>query len=162
MKPGGVGVRQAVPLLEAIAQKDPTYRDTLTLLGRAYYQQKRYQLAQQILQRALKVSNEDEIAWLLLGLTQLRMNHDQKGLESLKGGLSLLYRATRDGYLGYEAWDTNKLVRSAIRSAIFQVQKGGLENKERLIRAGELILYRIDEEVFFQQGDALIEEQRDS
>ena len=161
-KPRGTGASTAVPLLEAIVKVDPFYRDTLTLLGRGYYQQRRYQDALQILQRAVLVYKEDEIAWLLLGLTQLRLADDQKGLVSLKGGLSLLYqKATKHGYLGYEAWDTNRLVRTAIRRAIFQVQKGGLDNKERLIRSGELILYRIDEEVSYQQGDATVEEQRE-
>jgi len=159
-KPRGAGASTAVPLLEAIVKDDPFYRDTLTLLGRAYYQQRRFPAALQILQRAVLVNNEDEIAWLLLGLTQLRLGDDQRGLESLKGGLSLLYqKATKYGYLGYESWDLNKLVQSSIRRAIFQLQKGGLENKQRLIRSGELILIRIDDEVSDQSGDKAIEEQ---
>ena len=159
-KPRGAGASTAVPLLEAIVKEDPTYRYTLTLLGRGYYQQRRYQAALQILQRAVLVNNDDEIAWLLLGLTQLRLGNNQQGLESLKGGLSLLYeKATKYGYRGYESWDRNKLVQSSIRRAIFQVQKGGLENKQKLIRSGELILIRIDEEVNYQSGDEAIEEQ---
>jgi len=162
-KTGGTGANTAVPLLEAIVKKNPFYRDTLTLLGRAYYQQRRYQDALQILQRAVLVNNEDEIAWLLLGLTQLRLGNDQKGLESFKGGLSLLYKkATKYGYRGYESWDLNKLVQSSIRRAIFQVQKGGLENKQRLIRSGELILIRIDDEVEDQTGDKAVEELREA
>jgi len=159
-KPRGEGASTAVRLLEAIVKEDPFYRDTLTLLGRAYYQQKRYQAALQILERAVLVNKEDEIAWLLLGLTQLRLGNDQKGLESFKGGLSLLYqKATKYGYRGYESWDRNKLVQSSIRRAIFQVQKGGLENKQRLIRSGELILIRIDDEVKDQSGDEAVEVQ---
>jgi len=49
-------------------------------------------------------------------------------------------------------------VQSSIRRAIFQVQKGGLENKQRLIRSGELILIRIDDEVSDQSGHKSIEE----
>ena len=159
-KPRGTGAGTAVPLLEALVKKDPFYRDALTQLGRGYYQQRRYQDALQILQRAVLVNKEDEIAWLLLGLTQLRLGTDQKGLESFKGGLSLLYKtATKYDYLGYESWDKNKLVQSSIRRAIFQIQKGGLENKQRLIRYGELILTRIDDEVSLQSGDKAIEEQ---
>ncbi len=159
-KTGGTGANTAVPLLEAIVKKNPFYRDTLTLLGRAYYQQRRYQAALQILQRAVLVNNDDEIAWLLLGLTQLRLGNNQQGLESLKGGLSLLYeKATKYDYRGFESWDRNTLVQSSIRRAIFQVQKGGLENKQKLIRSGELILIRIDEEVNYQSGDAAVEEQ---
>ena len=159
-QPRGAGASTAVPLLEAIVKEDPFYRDTLTLLGRAYYQQRRYQAALQILQRAVLVNKEDEIAWLLLGLTQFRLGNDQQGLESFKGGLSLLYKkATKYGYRGYESWDVNKLVQSSIRRAIFQVQKGGLENKQRLIRSGELILIRIDDEVRDQSTDKAVQEQ---
>jgi len=155
----GTGASTAVPLLEAIVKDDPFYRDTLTLLGRAYYQQRRYQAAWQILQRAVLVNKEDEIAWLLLGLTQLRLGNDQKGLENFKGGLSLLYKkATKYGYRGYESWDVNKLVQSSIRRAIFQVQKSGLDNKQRLIRSGEVILTRIDDEERDQSGDQALEE----
>ncbi len=162
-KPRGAGASTAVPLLEAIVKADPFYRDTLTLLGRGYYQQRRYQDALQLLQRAVLVDAEDEIAWLLLGLTQLRLGNDQKGLESFKGGLSLLYvKATKYGYRGYESWDVNKLVQSSIRRAIFQVQKGGLDNKERLIRSGELILIGIDDEVADQEGDKIAEDFREA
>jgi len=130
-KPRGAGANTAASLLEAIVKENPFYRDTLTLLGRAYYQQRRYQDALQLLQRAVLVNKEDEIAWLLLGLTQLRLGDNQQGLESLKGGLSLLYvKATKYGYRGYESWDVNKLVQSSIRRAIFQVQKGGLWHKQ--------------------------------
>lgn len=158
-KPRGAGASTAVALLEAIVKEDPFYRDTLTLLGRAYYQQRRYQAALQILQRAVLVDKEDEVAWLLLGLTQLRSGNDQQGLESFKGGLSLLYKkATKYDYRGYDSWDKNKLVQGSIRRAIFQVQKGGLENKQRLIRSGELILTRIDDEVRDQSSDKAVEE----
>ena len=162
VRPGGAGASTAVPLLEKLVKEDPFYTGALTLLGRGYYQQRRYPAASEILQRAVLVDQEDEIAWLLLGLTQLRLDNDQKGLESLKGGLSLLYKkATKYDYLGYESWDMNKVVQSSIRRAIFQVQKGGLENKQRLIRSGELILIRIDEEVIDQAGDKAVENFRE-
>jgi len=160
-KPGGTGVSYGVSLLEELVKEDPLYRDSLTLLGRGYYQQKRYRDALEILQRAILVNKEDEIAWLVLGLTQFRLGDDQRGLESFKGGLSLLYKASKPGYRGYEFWDRNNLVQTAVRRTIFQVQKAGLENKERLIRAGELIVYRIDDEEAFQAGDKQVEEQRE-
>ena len=162
-KPRGAGASIAVPLLEKLVKEDPFYPEALTLLGRGYYQQRRYPAALQILQRAVLVDAQDEIAWLLLGLTQLRLGNDQQGLESFKGGLSLLYvKATKYGYRGYESWDVNKLVRSSIRRAIFQVQKGGLDNKQRLIRSGELILIRIDDEEADQEGDKIAEDFREA
>ncbi len=162
MRPGGAGVRQAVPLLEAIVREDPFYRDSLTLLGRAYYQLGRHEDALQILERGVRVDRDDEIAWLVLGLTRLRLGRDKKGLASLKGGLSLLYqKATKHGYRGHERWDVNNLVRNSIRKAILQVQKEGLGNKRKLISSGEIILYRIDDEVMLQEGDRFVEESRE-
>ena len=155
-------MRQAVPLLEAIVREDPFYRDSLTLLGRAYYQLGRHEDALQILERGVRVDRDDEIAWLVLGLTRLRLGRDKKGLASLKGGLSLLYqKATKHGYRGHERWDVNNLVRSSIRKAILQVQKEGLGNKRKLISSGEIILYRIDDEVMLQEGDRFVEESRE-
>ena len=58
----GGDMDRAVSALEAVVQQDPTYRDSLTLLGRAYYRKGRYQDANQILQRALVVNKNDEIA----------------------------------------------------------------------------------------------------
>lgn len=161
-QPGGSGVRRAIPILEDLVKDDPFYPGALTLLGRAYYQLGKYGEAEQLLQRAVLVDKEDEIAWTILGMAQLRLGQDQKGLESYKGGLSLLYKkATKYDYRGYVSWDRNNLVRSAIRKAIFQVQKDGLENKDRMIRYGELIIFRIDDEVGFQKHDAFIEEVRE-
>ncbi len=150
---------EATAYLESVVRKNPHYLDAQTLLGRGYYRQGRYQAALQSLHSAILVNKEDEIAWLLYGLTQLRLGDDQKGLESMKGGLVGLYKkATKNDYRGYESWDKNKLVQSSIRRLIYQIQKGGLDNKQRLIRSGELILIRIDDEVSDQSGDKSIEE----
>ena len=143
---------EATAYLESVVRENPLYLDAQTLLARGYYRQGRYQAALQSLHSAILVNKEDEIAWLLYGLTQLRLGDDQKGLESLKGGLSLLYKkAIKSDYREYESWDVDKRVQRSIRRAIFQVQKGGLDNKQRLIRSGELILRRIDDEELRQQ-----------
>lgn len=152
-KPRGAGVNEAVPYFEEIAKKAPTYRNTLALLGRAYYHQRRYQDSLQILQRALAVNKEDEIAWLVSGLARLRLGDEQKGLENFKGGLALLVKVSKSGYMGYDNWDLNGLVRTAIRRAILQAVKNGLGAKERLIRLGDIVLYRIDDEEAYQAGD---------
>jgi len=58
----GRNMDKAVVALETVVREDPTYKDSLTLLGRAYYRKGRYEDARQILKRALAVNNEDEIA----------------------------------------------------------------------------------------------------
>ena len=55
-------MNRAIIALESVVKEDPTYRDSLTLLGRAYYRQGRYQDARQILMRAVAVNKDDEIA----------------------------------------------------------------------------------------------------
>ena len=138
-------VNKAISKLEYIVKRDPLYKDSLTLLGRAYYKRRRYRDAFQILKRAVAVNREDEIAWIALGMTQLRLGDNERGLESYKGGLTLLAKVSQDGYRGVEDWDINGLVRRTLRKAIFYAAKG-LEEKKRIIRGGEILLDRIDEE----------------
>lgn len=135
----------AITTLESVVQRNPFYRDSLTLLGKAYYKRGRYRDSIGILQRAVAVNKEDEIAWILLGLAQMRLGEDQAGLESLKGGLTLLARASQNGYRGIEFWDRNKQVAGALHRTILLARKG-LEDKESLIRQAETLLQRIDDE----------------
>ena len=152
----GGNIDKAIQALESVAREEPTYRDTLTLLGRAYYKKGRYQDAFQILQRARAVNREDEIAWLVLGLAQMRLEDEQNGLASVQEGLALSNRVMKDGYRGYPGWDPNRLVNSTLRRAIFLATKG-LEEKENLIRTAELLLTRIDDEEWYQKGDQRVE-----
>ncbi len=144
-KPRGGNIDRAIADLEAIVLQEPTYKDSLTLLGRAYYKKGRYRDAGQILERALAVNKDDEIAWIVLGLAQMRLGEDQKGLESVKGGLTLLARAMKDGYRGYRDWDPSGVVRSSLRRTIFLATKG-LEEKDALVQSVETSLDRIDDE----------------
>jgi len=141
-------VNKAVSHLEYVVVRDPYYKDSLTLLGRAYYMGGRYQDAYQILRRALTIRPEDEVAWISLGLTELRLGNDAKGLESLKGGVTLLAKESKGGYRGVEFWDSEGYVRTAMRRTVLAVMKG-IEEKERIIQNGELLLSRIDDEEWF-------------
>lgn len=138
-------VKKAISLLESVAVEDALYKDTLTLLGRAYYKAGRYRDAFQILKRAAVINERDEIAWIALGLTQLQMGDDVNGLGSFKGGITLLSQATKHAYKDIEDWDKRGMVRSAIRRAVFAAVKG-LEDKQGVIRSGEVLLARIDQE----------------
>ncbi|HXV78422.1 MAG TPA: tetratricopeptide repeat protein [Candidatus Binatia bacterium] len=142
-------VNKAVSHLEYVVSHDPYYKDSLTLLGRTYYMAERYQDAYQILTRALAIRPDDEIAWISLGLTQLRLGDDAKGLESLKGGLTQLAKLSTEHYKGVEFWDTDGYVRTAIRRSVLAVTKG-IENKQGIIQTTEVLLTRIDEEEWWQ------------
>ncbi len=154
-------VNGAITKLEYIVKRDPLYKNSLTLLGRAYYKSRRYRDAFQILKRAIAVNRTDEIAWIALGMTQLRLGDDQRGLESVKGGLTLLAKVSKDGYRGTEYWDINGQVRRILRKAIFFAAKG-LEEKKRIIRSGEILIDRIDEEEWVLDREELQEERGDS
>ncbi len=90
----------------------------------------------------------------------MRLGQDEKGLESLKGGITLLARESRNGYLGYEDWDLNGLVRTAMRRTVLLVAKG-LEEKQNLMAATERLLIRIDDEEHFQRRDVKFQERKD-
>jgi tetratricopeptide (TPR) repeat protein len=147
---------KAIGSLQVVVQADPTYKDTLTLLGKAYYRKGRYSDAYSITQRALAVNKDDEIAWLVYGLAQLRVGDNAKGIETIKGGLTLLGKAMREQYRGYPAWDLRGTVRSALNRAVFQALKG-IEEREGLIQTNEQLLARVDEEEWFQRHDKVID-----
>ncbi len=145
----GGDVQKAIRHLEFVVRRNPKYKDSLTQLGRAYYYAGRYGLSFEVLKRALAVNREDEIGWIVLGLTQMQQGDDEAGLESFKGGLTLLIQATKEGYRDFtdEFWDTRGVVRRALRRSVSLVRKGVVE-KRRIIQSGELLLHRIDLEVY--------------
>jgi len=141
----------AVVALEYVVSQDPTYKGSLTYLGRAYYRKGRYPEAFAILQRALAVDKDDEMAWLALGLTQLRLGQNDKGIESLKGGITLANKVMVDGYHNYIYWDTRGLIRASMRRSAFLITKGP-EEKNNIIQNTDRLLSLIDDEENFQRN----------
>jgi tetratricopeptide (TPR) repeat protein len=156
----GGDMDKAIAALEAVVREDPTYRDSLTLLGRAYYRKGRYQDANQILQRALVVNKEDEIAWLALGMTQLQLGDDERAMATLKGAITMVSRVVKAGYHDYPEWDVRGTIRSAISRSALEVTKGS-EAKDNILRACDTILARIDDEENFQKNVASANRNRD-
>jgi tetratricopeptide (TPR) repeat protein len=154
-------IDKAIENLEGIVQENPTYLDSLTLLGRAYYKKRRYYDAHLILQRAVAVNKEDEIAWLVFGLAQIRLGEAEKGLESIKGGITLLSKAMGDDYRGFSAWDQRKTVRTSLRRSAVQAVKG-LEDTDTLVNTIEQLLTRIDEEEWAQRRGKMVDRQTQS
>jgi tetratricopeptide (TPR) repeat protein len=143
-------MEKAIADLTPIVGEDPTYRDSLTLLGRAYYNQGAYETSRQVLQRALRVNKEDEIAWTTLGMAQLRLGEDEKGIETLQGAVTLLSKVSKPGYRNFEEWDSKGLVRSYISRSVVELRKG-VDAKPSLLRTCEALLGRIDDEEHFQK-----------
>ena len=146
----GGSMEKAIADLTPIVGEDPTYRDSLTLLGRAYYNQGTYETSRQLLQRALRVNKEDEIAWMTLGMAQLRLGEDEKGIETLQGAVTLLSKVSKPGYRNFTEWDSKGLVRSYISRSVVELRKG-VDAKPSLLRTCEALLSRIDDEEHFQK-----------
>ena len=141
----------AVTALETVVSQDPTYKDSLTYLGRAYYNKGRYQDAFAILQRALVINRDDEMAWIAFGLAQLRLGQNNAGIESLKGGITLASKVMVDGYQNFLYFDTRGLIRAQIRRSAFLLTKG-IEEKNNIISATDRLLALVDDEVNFQRN----------
>jgi len=141
----------AVVAFETVVSQDPTYKDSLTYLGRAYYRKARYRDAHAILQRALVVNKDDEIAWIAFGLTQLRLGENDQGVETLKGGITLANKVMVDGYKNYIYWDTRGLIRAGLRRSAFLLTKG-IEEKNNIIEATDRLLALVDDEDNFQRN----------
>lgn len=142
----GGDIDKAIVSLETVVLEDPTYKDSLTLLGRAYYMKTRYPEAFQILQRAIAVNSKDEIAWMVLGVTQLRLGDEERGLKSLQGGVTLFSQVSNKGYRGYRYWDRAGKVKAATNRAAFVLRSGFETSKEERIRVTEILLALIDQE----------------
>ena len=141
----------AVTALEYVVSQDPTYKKSLTYLGRAYYRKGRYQDAFAVLQRALAVDKDDELAWIALGLTQLRLGQMDKGLESLKDGITLANKVMVDGYHNFIYWDTRGLIHASMRRSAFLITKGP-EEKNNIIQNTDRLLALIDDEENVQRN----------
>lgn len=141
----------AIIALEKVVAEDPTYKFSLTYLGRAYYAKARYQDAFAILQRAVAIRNDDEMAWIALGLTQLRLGQNDKGVESLKGGITLASKVMVDGYHNFIYFDTRGLIRAQIRRSAFLLAKG-IEERDGIIENTNRMLLLVDDEENFQRS----------
>lgn len=149
-------ISKAIRDLEYVVRKDPFYEDSLAQLGRAYYMAGRYEHAFQVLKRAVAAKPQDETGWIVLGLTQLRLGDDDQGVESFKAGITLFIKHSQDGYkdIEYIFWDTRGVVRRTVRRSVFLSRKG-VEEKNKIIQIGELLLARIDRELYQADHDQL-------
>jgi tetratricopeptide (TPR) repeat protein len=141
----------AIRALESVVSQDPTYKQSLTYLGRAYYRKGRFQDAHAVLQRALAVDKEDEMAWIALGLTQLQLNQNDRGIEALKGGITLANKVMVDGYHNYQYWDARGLIRASLRRSAFLLLKGA-DEKENIVQNTNRLLALIDDEENYQRN----------
>ena len=147
----GGDMDKAVVAFEAVVTVDPTYKDSLIYLGRAYYRKGRYQDAFAILQRALAVNPDNEIAWISLGMTQLQLGQNEKGIETLKGGITLASKVMVEGYHNYEKWDIRRTIQASIRRSAFLLISDS-QAKEKILQSLSQLLAQVDDEENFQKN----------
>ncbi len=147
----GGDMEVAITALESVVSQDPTYKDSLTYLGRAYYRTNKLQPAYAVLQRALIVNKDDEMAWIAFGATQLRLGQNDAGIESLKGGITLASKVMVDGYHNHIYFDTRGLIRAEIRRSAFLLTKG-IEEKANIIATTDRLMALVDDEENFQRN----------
>ena len=146
----GGDMDKAVVAFEAVVKVDPTYKDSLTYLGRAYYRKQRYQDAFAILQRALAVNPDNEIAWISLGMTQLQLGQNEKGIETLKSGITLASKVMVEGYHNYEKWDIRRTIQASIRRSAFLLISDS-QAKDKILQSLSQLLAQVDDEENFQK-----------
>jgi len=146
----GGDMDKAIVALEAVVKVDPTYKDSLTYLGRAYYRKQRYQDAFAILQRALAVNPDNEIAWISLGMTQLQLGQNEKGIETLKSGITLASKVMVEGYHNYEKWDIRRTIQASIRRSAFLLISDS-QAKDKILQSLSQLLAQVDDEENFQK-----------
>ena len=147
----GGDMDKAVVAFEAVVTVDPTYKDSLTYLGRAYYRKQRYQDAFAILQRALAVNPDNEIAWISLGMTQLQLGQNEKGIETLKSGITLASKVMVEGYHNYEKWDIRRTIQASIRRSAFLLISDP-QAKEKILQSMSQLLAQVDDEENVQKN----------
>ena len=147
----GGDMDKAVVAFEAVVTVDPTYKDSLIYLGRAYYRKGRYQDAFAILQRALAVNPDNEIAWISLGMTQLQLGQNEQGIETLKGGITLASKVMVEGYHNYEKWDNRHTIQASIRRSAFLLISDS-QAKDKILQSLSQLLAQVDDEENFQKN----------
>jgi len=147
----GGDMDKAIVAFEAVVTVDHTYKDSLTYLGRAYYRKGRYQDAFAILQRALAVNPDNEIAWISLGMTQLQLGQNEKGIETLKSGITLASKVMVEGYHNYDKWDIRRTIQASIRRSAFLLISDS-QAKDKILQSLSQLLAQVDDEDNFQKN----------
>ena len=147
----GGDMDKAIVAFEAVVTVDPTYKDSLTYLGRAYYRKQRYQDAFAILQRALAVNPDNEIAWISLGMTQLQLGQNENGIETLKSGITLASKVMVEGYHNYDKWDIRRTIQASIRRSAFLLISDS-QAKDKILQSLSQLLAQVDDEDNFQKN----------
>jgi tetratricopeptide (TPR) repeat protein len=136
----------ALQYFQPVAEQNPdyvyviqNYRQSIwTYLGRAQYEDKRYQEARASLERALAINKDDSAARVYLGLTQIRLGDTARGLKELAAGMKDLYEWIE--YMNrtrpFQAfWDPTYQIRKQIDQNLAAIESRDVNLQEQIANA---------------------------
>jgi tetratricopeptide (TPR) repeat protein len=152
------------------AQADPNYVYNSDLpggsiqsyLGRADYATGRYASARRLLQQAIVINKNDNVARLYLGLTLAQMGDRENGLKEIQAGLKGIYDwivyVRQNFSAGNEYgqfWDQNGTIRAAIQVDLNMIASNQID-WPKLLADGASIGKQMDNEINVAQTDQRI------
>jgi tetratricopeptide (TPR) repeat protein len=152
------------------AQADPNYVYNSDLpggsiqsyLGRADYETKRYASARRLLQQAIVINKNDNVARLYLGLTLAQMGDRENGLKEIQAGLKGIYdwivyvrQYFSAGNQYGQFWDQNGTIRAAIQVDLNMIASGQID-WPKLLADGASIGKQMDNEIDVAMTDQRI------
>jgi len=152
------------------AQADPNYVYNSDLpggsiqsyLGRADYATGRYASARRLLQQAIVINKNDNVARLYLGLTLAQMGDRENGLKEIQAGLKGIYdwivyvrQYFSAGNQYGQFWDQNGTIRAAIQVDLNMIASGQID-WPKLLADGASIGKQMDNEIDVAMTDQRI------
>ena len=152
------------------AQADPNYiydsdlpgGSIQSYLGRADYATGRYASARRLLQQAIVINKNDNVARLYLGLTLAQMGDRENGLKEIQAGLKGIYdwivyvrQNFSAGNQYGQFWDQNGTIRAAIQVDLNMIASGQID-WPKLLADGASIGKQMDNEIDVAMTDQRI------
>jgi tetratricopeptide (TPR) repeat protein len=152
------------------AQADPNYIYNSDLpggsiqsyLGRADYATGRYASARRLLQQAIVINKNDNVARLYLGLTLAQMGDRENGLKEIQAGLKGIYdwivyvrQYFSAGNQYGQFWDQNGTIRAAIQVDLNMIASNQID-WPKLLADGASIGKQMDNEINVAMTDQRI------
>jgi tetratricopeptide (TPR) repeat protein len=131
-------------------------------LGRADHETQRYASARRLLQQAIVINKNDNVARLYLGLTLAQMGDRENGLKQIQAGLKGIYDwivyVRQNFSAGNEYgqfWDQNGTIRAAIQVDLNMIASNQID-WPKLLADGASIGKQMDNEINVAQTDQRI------
>lgn len=163
----------ALAYFQSAAQRDPNYtygsaykQSVLSYVGRSEYATGRLPQARETLEKALKASQDQDLARLYLGLTYARIGDRERGLKEIEGAMRGIHDwlewVTEEFRFSFgQYWDPARDIRRAIQADLAMISRREFD-WQRLIADGELIGKLMEEEIDRARRDESRERDRES